>query len=244
MEVNQTQTAPQKFKTAACPICQSKQLMDLLTIQEVPIICNVIWETREEAAAIPRGEIHLAFCEDCGHVFNLAFDPDKMVYDAQYENSLHFSARFQEYAEGLANYLINQYNLHDKKIIEIGSGKGEFLRTLCDLGKNHAIGFDPSYRPSAEDAHPNIQFIQDRYTEKYHRQQADLVLSRHVLEHLPQPAEFVSGLRATIGDHRETVVFMEVPNFSYMLRDTAVWDLIYQAVYFQRFLCNQHSRTL
>jgi hypothetical protein len=56
------------------------------------------------------------------------------------------------------------------------------------------------------------------------------VLFRHVLEHIYLPAEFIQSLRLTIGTRAQTVVFCEVPNFVYILRDTAVWDIIYEHV--------------
>jgi hypothetical protein len=48
-----------------------------------------------------------------------------------------------------------------------------------------------------------------------------------VLEHLPQPADFLSGLRQALGDRR-TVLFFEVPNALYTFRDLGIWDIIYE----------------
>jgi hypothetical protein len=211
-----------------CPVCCSTHLRGVLRIPAIPVLCNVIWEKREDALAVPRGDVDLVFCEDCGHVFNQAFDPALLKYDVQYENSLHFSPLFQRYASGLAKYLVETYDLHGKNIIEIGSGKGDFLRLLCQTGGNTGTGFDPSYAPDPQEQHPAITFIRDVYTERYAATQADLVLARHVLEHIYQPAEFIQGLRRTLGERLDALVFFEVPNLGYILRDTAVWDVIYE----------------
>jgi SAM-dependent methyltransferase len=155
-----------------------------------------------------------------------------MEYTQAYENSLHFSPQFQEYAESLARRLIERHDLYGKKIIDIGCGKGEFLALLCELGGNLGIGFDPSYVPSRTDpvtAH-QITFIQDFYSEQYASYQADLICCRHVLEHLDEPIEFLNLVRRTLDDRRDTILFFEVPNMLFTLRDLGIWDIIYEHV--------------
>ncbi len=223
-----------------CPVCQSTQVRGILDIPQIPALGNVLWENRADALAAARGNVRLTFCETCGHLYNRAFDPALMEYDVQYENSLHFSPLFQNYATRLAQSLVDRYDLRGKNIIEIGSGKGDFLRLLCQYGGNHGIGFDPSYEPSPDEAHPAITFVRDVYAERYAGYRADLILFRHVLEHIHQPEAFIQSLRRIIGvrrtigaqkqaaDRSDPVVFCEVPNLGYILRDTAIWDIIYE----------------
>jgi hypothetical protein len=213
---------------AACPICGATNLEEILTLRGLPVMANVLWDHREEALRAPRGDVALVFCPVCGHGFNQAYDPAALNYDVQYENSLHFSPVFQNYAAWLARRLVEHHDLRGKTIIEIGSGKGEFLRMLCDLGGNVGTGFDPSYEPAPDERKGSISFIRDLYSERYAHYQADLIISRHVLEHIYRPSEFIGSLRRTIGDHKRTVVFFEVPNWQYILRDTAIWDIIYE----------------
>lgn len=196
----------------------------------MPIHCNLLWPTREEAIQAPRADIRLGFCRDCGHIFNLAFKPELMEYSQAYENTLHFSRRFQSYAEVLAARLIDHYNLRDKDIIEIGCGRGEFLTLLCQLGNNRGVGFDPSYIPAegAEKTTEGLTFIRDFYSERYAGYGADLICCRQVLEHIHDPIDFLTMLRRAIGDRPNTVVFFEVPNVLFTLRDLAIWDIIYE----------------
>lgn len=212
-----------------CPVCHSSDIAAFIEISRMPVHCNLLWPTREEAIGAPRGDMHLAFCPHCGHVFNTAFDPALMEYTQQYENSLHFSPRFQRYANELATRLIAQYDLRNKDIVEIGSGKGEFLALLCDLGDNRGFGFDPSYVPDpTAEAGGRVTFVQDFYSERYTYYRADLVCCRHVLEHIPSPRDFAGNVRRAVGDRRDTVVYFEVPNALFMLRDLSVWDFIYE----------------
>jgi SAM-dependent methyltransferase len=152
-----------------------------------------------------------------------------MRYRSGYETSLHFSPHFQTYAQQLAERLITQYDLHGKSIIEIGCGQGEFLSLLCADGRNQGVGFDPSYdsRNNGAEGTPSMTFVPDFYTDRHADYAADLICCRHVLEHVESPRDFLFQVRRAIGE-RETIVFFEVPNGLYTLRDLGIWDIIYE----------------
>ena len=209
------------------PVCPESEVLPLIQLEQVPVHCNVLWPTREAAISAPRGDIRLGFFPSCGHTYNLDFDPSVMEYTQEYENSLHFSPRFQEYATALANGLIEKYDLKNKDIVEIGAGKGDFLIMLCATTGNRGWGYDPSYVPEPGYTAPNVTFIQDFYTEKYTSQQADLIICRHVLEHIEDPDAFIAQVRRAVGD-QQTVVFFEVPNSLWTLREGGIWDIIYE----------------
>lgn len=176
------------------------------------------------------GNIQLAFCPSCGHIFNTKFEPDQLEYSQEYENSLHFSPFFQDYAKNLASRLIRDYNLIDKEAIDIGCGKGDFLKILCEQGIGRGIGFDPGSPEEdvSNDSYLRIAFIQDFYSEKYLEYKADLICCRHVLEHIQKPINFLKSIRKAIGNNLETIVFFEVPNIMYTLKELGIWDLIYE----------------
>lgn len=221
--------APHQWPGASCPVCDTGSIMPVLTISQLPVHYHVLCATREEARQARRGDIDLAFCERCGHVFNRTFDPSIVAYTQSYENSLHFSPRFQAYARALADRLIERYDIRGKQIVEIGSGKGEFLTMLCARGENRGVGFDPSYVPTEPDVGGQVTFVQDFYSEHYDHYHADLICCRHVLEHIERPRELLAGVRRAIGEQRPgTVVFFEVPNVAYTLHDMGIWDLIYE----------------
>lgn len=199
-------------------------------ILEVPIYCNLLWPSSETARNCPKGDIKLAFDQSSGMIRNIAFDPSKLAYDQDYENSLHYSPRFQEYAQSLASDLVKAYQLQDKHIIEIGCGKGDFLFSLCKLGHNKGTGFDPTYVPRSEHQAlgSKLQFIQDYYSERYSDYQADLIVCRHTLEHVFDPGKLLKPLRRAIGNHLHTAVFFEVPNGLDTFHQLAIWDIIYE----------------
>jgi len=213
-----------------CPVCSSTDISRVFEIPEVPIHCNLLLSTRQKALDAPKGDIQLGFCLNCGHIFNLAFNPNLMKYTPNYENSLHFSPCFHSYAELLADRLIKRYDLYGKNIIEIGCGQGEFLALLCELGGNQGIGFDPGFIPKlrGNENLKRVTFIQDFYSKRYAHYKADMICCRHVLEHIHNPKTFMTMLRRTIGSRSHTIVFFEVPNALFILNDLAIWDIIYE----------------
>ena len=69
------------------------------------------------------------------------------------------SSYFQNYLEDILCLFIGK-NLHKKKTIEIGCGKGYFLERLLENGFE-VTGFDPAY----EGDNPHI--IKDYFSDKY-----------------------------------------------------------------------------
>jgi len=221
------------LKTAArpkrdCIVCKNGRIVPMIAIDRIPILCSVQWPTREDALNAPRGNIDLGFCPECGHIYNRVFDPDVLEYSDAYDSSLHYSASFNRYAEALADRLIDKYQLHGKNIIEIGCGKGEFLAMLCERGDNRGLGFDVSYEPERTQASERVIFIKDYFHEKYLEADADLVVCRHVLEHISHPVSFLATVRQALGERTQTVVYFEVPNVLFTLKDLGIWDLIYE----------------
>jgi SAM-dependent methyltransferase len=169
------------------------------------------------------------FCETCGLVFNCRFDSHALDYNAQYDNSLNYSPTFRGYAKSLAQELIGRYKLHSKKIIDIGSGKGEFLRLLCREGDNEGVGYDPSYSGDGEKM-AGVRFVQDYYGGAYASEPVDFVCCRHVLEHIPEPLAFLKGLRQTLQRCGEVAMYFETPNGQSVFSGPGMWDIIYPHV--------------
>jgi SAM-dependent methyltransferase len=210
-----------------CPGCGSPDTTMFMRLDHVPVHCNVLWPTPEAARDAPRGDIRLRFCRTCGLVYNDVFDPTLTQYQATYENSLHFSPRFQEYARWLAAHLTERYDLAGGSVVEIGCGKGEFLELLCDTSGASGVGFDTTYEAD-ERAGSRIRVIRDFYSEAYSHEAADLICCRQTLEHIADPRDFLAGVRRTIGDRTDVGIFFEVPNALVTLRDLWIWDIIYE----------------
>ena len=217
-----------------CPACEGSRSRVFFELGPVPVNCISLCPTPQEAERCPRGSIQLAFCADCGAIYNQAFNSQLLDYDRRYDNSLHFSPSFQRYAEELAERLIARYDLHNKDVIEVGCGKGEFLALLCSRGANRGLGFDPAYEPGRVDTRVGEGFrvIPDYYSERYTEYPADFLCCRHVLEHIITPRSFLGDIRHALRNRTTCAVFFEVPSAGAVFEGMGIWDIIYEHCFY------------
>ncbi len=215
---------------STCTSCGSADLRVFHRAEGVPVNSCLSLETREEALGFPRGDIALAFCRDCGFIFNAAFDESLLEYSERYDPTQAFSGTFNRWHLKLAETLVERYGLRGKRIVEIGCGKGEFLTMLCELGANSGIGFDPAVDPERTRVPEQGEavFVQDFYSEKYADRKGDFVCCKMTLEHIAPTADFVATVRRAVGDDPNTVVFFQVPDVLRILEERAFWDIYYE----------------
>lgn len=214
--------------TSTCPVCGGSEQHPVYDAgRSLPVLCNVLWPTAEQALAAPAGPIRLVNCPSCGHVWNAAFDEGLIDYSQRYENSLHFSPTFQDYATALARRLVEDHDLGGRTVVEVGCGKGDFLAMLLQAGAGAGVGYDPSYAGHQDGAADGIRFVPELFPQDPGEIDADIVCARHLLEHLARPTELVTSLARAL-DERRSVLYLEVPDGAYLLRRTALWDVIYE----------------
>ena len=211
-----------------CLACGAAEIDRFLNLPAVPVFCNVLLPTETEARGAATGDLDLGICRACGHVFNLAFDPELVKYAEGYENSLHHSPRFQSYAEELAAELRARHQLTDSHVVEIACGQGDFLKLVCSDPGCTGTGFDPSFR--GEVPGEGISIEREYFGARPLDKAIDLICCRHALEHIDDPAGFLEMVKKAVPSGSLPAVFFEVPNSLYSLRDGGVWDFIYEHV--------------
>lgn len=212
-----------------CPNCQSIQLEPFYSVSNVPVHSVMLMETADEARNFPKRDLKLAFCHNCGFIHNTIFDPDIQEYNAKCEETQGFSGTFNRFHRALAERLISKHDLHQKTVLEIGCGKGEFIAMLCELGDNIGYGFDPAFVPERNpDKLHKVEFIRDFYSEKYSKYKADFVCCKMTLEHIPDTLEFMRVVRAAIGENLDTIIFFQIPEAGRVLKDLGFWDIYYE----------------
>src|SRR4051794_36205840 len=112
--------AMRRIAMLPCPVCSQTDSLPLLTVKNVPLIGCVFAESQLEAQRAECGTIELALCPECSHVYNRAFEPERVGYTPGYENALGFSTHYNEYLRETAGRLIRAYGLRKKSIVEIG----------------------------------------------------------------------------------------------------------------------------
>jgi len=218
-----------RIDSSICPSCNAPGMSVFYEAKNVPVNSCLMFSNREEAVNFPRGDVQLGFCKACGFISNLAFDPLKLDYSSLAPEEQGFSATFNEYARRLAMHLIQTYDLNNRRISEIGCGRGDFLALLCELGNNYGVGIDPSTVSGGVEskASERLVFIRDYYSERYAENLGDFICCRHTLEHIPNTAEFITSVRHAIVNN-DVSVFFEVPDVSRILHEVAFWDIYYE----------------
>lgn len=216
--------------TDHCRACGADGLVEIARGTGLPVNNARVFRERDEARGVPVGEMQLAVCPSCGFIANMRFDPGLVVYDSTYEEQQSYSPTFTAFADGLASELVARWNLHGKRLVEIGCGKGDFLAALCAIGGNDGIGIDPSAvrgRLNGAGAE-RVTLVPEMYSARSRPLEADAVFCRHTLEHIADVAGFVRALRRSLEGRPGTRVFFEVPDAMRVLREGAFWDVYYE----------------
>jgi SAM-dependent methyltransferase len=212
-----------------CPACRSERLEAFYRQNGIPVHSCLLLQSKQEALAFPRDDLELGLCRDCGFICNVRFDRRWMAYAPEYEDQQAFSPTFKQFARSLAGHLIERYSLRGKTVMEIGCGKGDFLRLICQLGANRGIGIDPSVDPGRfdEGSSTDIEWVAEYFHPRHARFEVDFICCRHTLEHIPDVGDFLATLREVIGARRVPVV-IEVPDTKRVLADCAFEDIYYE----------------
>ena len=211
-----------------CPVCDVPSATPFLVRSPVSVHQNLLVDSPEAARALNRGRLSMHACQACGFVFNAAFDGSLLTYGAEYENTQSFSPAFDAHVEGLADHLVRERGVRGARVVEVGCGKGAFLRAIVRRDpRNEGIGFDPSYVGPDEDVDGRVRFERRFYDERCLDLDADAVVCRHVIEHIPKPVDLLRLVRRTVHDARARV-FFETPCVDWILSRAVIWDFFYE----------------
>ncbi len=187
-----------------------------------PVLQNRLFETREAARSCTTGDIHLVQDGNTGLVYNAAFDQSRLCYDSTYHNEQEYSVAFKEHLSIVADLV--ERNLGKVGLVEIGCGKGYFFDMLATRGCE-IRGFDPTY----EGENPKIC---KTYFDPLVSLDAKAIVLRHVLEHVPDPVNFLTEIRGA--NSKSGLIYIEVPCFDWICDHRAWFDVFYEHVNYFR----------
>ena len=213
---------------STCPGCGGPRLTAPWRLPRQPVVLNYRFARPEDATRLPRRDLNLVQCRGCGLVHNATFDPGVIPYDERYENRQCFSPGFLHHLEAVADGLIRRHGLQGGRLLEVGCGKGDFLRMLAARAGARADGYDTSYEPGPEPEPEGVAFHRSYVGPSDVRGDYDAVICRHVVEHVPAIGDFfrlLAGIARAAGD---PVVAVETPRLEWIIGHSALWDLFYE----------------
>ena len=212
-----------------CPVCGHGATFEFLRRSAVPVHQNLPLPDAQSAREAAKGELGLRACTHCSFVYNGLFDPALVNYGSEYDNTQTHSLVFSSHVDELIAELATRHEGHGR-VVEIGCGKGGFLRRLvARLGEGYVgYGFDPTYQGPDDLPEERVHFRRTFYDEHASELSADLVVCRHVIEHVADPVALLTAVRRALGDSKEARVCFETPDVSWILRNQIIWDFFYE----------------
>ena len=195
---------------------------ELYRVEGLPVFQNRMFPTREAAMNCVRGDMVLVRDPVTGLIFNQAFRPELMQYDADYQNEQAVSSVFRAHLDDVADIVRQHFD--GRTLIEVGCGKGYFLDHLHARGFR-ITGLDPTYEGDS----PNV--IKAYFTPETGLS-ADGIILRHVLEHVRNPVDFLRHIRDSNGGGGS--IYIEVPCFDWICEHRAWFDIFYEHVNYFR----------
>jgi hypothetical protein len=186
--------------------------------KEIPVFQNKTFSRQEDAVSAKKVNVRLCQSKRTGFVYNQVFDNQLIDYDGNYQNEQAHSSVFRQHLSDVMNILVSLGIQKAHKIVEVGCGKGYFLNMLKSQGFN-IMGFDPAYE--GDDAN-----IRKEYFSKASDVNADVIIMRHTLEHIPQPFTFLHTIAEA--NSYSGFLFVEVPTFEWVFQNRAFWDIFYE----------------
>jgi SAM-dependent methyltransferase len=172
--------------------------------------------------------MELRQCPACALVYNAVFDSEVMPYDDRYENRQNFSPIFVELMTKIGDDLAAAYDLREGAVLEVGCGKGAFLKTLCSRHHLRGVGFDTSCEEEGTSKDANVRFVRRYVTPEDVDFAASAVVCRHVIEHVPQVGEFLKQLHGIMVAGGARVAYIETPAWEWIVDQNAFWDVFYE----------------
>jgi 2-polyprenyl-3-methyl-5-hydroxy-6-metoxy-1,4-benzoquinol methylase len=179
------------------------------------------------------GALELATCDDCGLLWNAAFDEGLVDYRQGYEETQGFSPTFRSWLDATAREIAQEHQLEGKLVVEIGCGKGEFLASLCAASGARGLGIDPSASAGRVDlsSGAGLKFLSEPVGNINPINDVEFIVCRHTLEHILQIGPFLREIERACSPH--TPLLIEVPDLTRVLTEGAFWDLYHEhATYF------------
>jgi len=218
-----------ELSKARCPVCGYGLASPLFDGGHQPL-ATLGWPgTLSEAKAMPRYPQEFVQCPQCTHVWNRVFSYDVIPYEKNPMRMFNQGGIWQGHMAATRDLMMSKMPA-SPTVIDVGCGDGDFICRLADANQRQGryIGFDVS---TSDESGQGVEFY-GRYFEPLTDVaafQPDLILMRHVLEHLTDPTGFLDQLAWAAGSLAKPLwFFAELPCIDRALEHQRLADFFYE----------------
>jgi SAM-dependent methyltransferase len=203
-----------------CRLCDEPEREPFLHLEHAPANISRLLQ-REDFGKDPPIDLQVWRCRVCGFV-----QIDPVLADDYYDEYLmtvSHSAQMRRYQQAQAEAFVERFELRGRQVLEVGCGDGNYLLYLKGAGAR-VSGNEPSARfrqlalEKGFTVHPGyVQADAPVPGGPY-----DAVATRQVLEHVPDPHDFILGLRRSLVPGG--AVLVEVPSLEQAMEGHRFYD--------------------
>ncbi len=168
-------------------------------------------------------DLRVCECVSCGLV---QLDNEPVPYYKEVIRASAFSEEMRQFRSNQFKEFVKKYSLKNKKVIEIGCGKGEFVSLMRDAGTNaYGIEYSPESVEECRKSGLNVtkHYIEDS-KERLPNSPYDCFFIMNFFEHLPDPNSVLRALHNSLSD--DGLGLIEVPNFDMIIRNNLFSEFI------------------
>lgn len=197
-----------------CRVCESICYKDnLLSYSNMPSSAQGFL-TIDELKSDTGSNLFIIQCESCGLI---QLDNDPVSYYKKVIRASAFSEEMRKFRLKQFRSWIKEFNLTNKKILEVGCGKGEYLEILSNAGAD-AYGIEYSRESIDYCINENLNvtrgFLGDKNTDIGNKKY-DGFICLSFMEHWPEPNKVLNRLLKSLNEG--AIGLIEVPNFNMIL---------------------------
>lgn len=205
-----------------CRVChESLPQKPFLELNNIPQSVQGLPD-RESLASDKGVSLEAYRCPACG-LAQLTTEP--IVYYEGITSVTASSPMMLAHRRSQAREFVSRFNLKGKKVLEIGCGDGHFLQILQEEG-TQAFGIEPSRKALLLARQKGLSVVEGYLSKdsQIPNQPFDAFVNFHVLEHVPDPNEFLGSVAGVLRPGAFGLI--EVPSFEQILEHRRFYDFL------------------
>ncbi|HIC47370.1 MAG TPA: methyltransferase domain-containing protein [Methylophaga aminisulfidivorans] len=168
-------------------------------------------------------DLHVYECGACG-LIQLSAEP--VSYYREVIRAASVSSEMAAFRRAQFTDWVEKYQLHQKKVLEVGCGRGEYLEILAQTGVDaYGVEYGELASEHCQSQGLNVEtlFLEDRLT-RVAAYPFDAFVMLNFLEHLPSPVHSLQAIADNLKS--DAIGLVEVPNFEMIIEQELFSEFI------------------